>query len=107
MDIDGALPDLNQLISDVAEVIEQHTTDLTGLEQQLASQQITSDYLEINEDPIDLGMSTQELGLFTACPGETIEFHMRLTDLPGVDSMDQSIALGNYVFAIQLLDNTD
>ena len=60
-----------------------------GLMQLAASQTIVANYLEVNDAPIEL--TDGEITLpttFTQCNGETLEFHLALTDEAGLLFMD-------------------
>lgn len=75
-----------------------------GLTQLLASQTIVANYLEVNEAAIEL--TDGEITLptsFTQCTGETIEFHLALTDEAGLLLDDMSMESANNELTIVTL----
>ena len=63
-----------------------------GLTQKLETQTIVANYLEVNEAAIELtdGRITLPTS-FTQCTGETLEFHLTLTDEAGLLFMDNTM----------------
>lgn len=80
--------------------------DPLGLETLVTSQMILADYIEVNEDVIDLNLGTTTVGTFTLCEGETLEFHLALTDEAGTMNADpMSPSEMNELTAVTLLAN--
>ena len=81
--------------------------DPLGLETLVTSQMILADYINVNEDVIDLNTGTTTVGTFTLCMGETLEFHLALTDEAGTMNDDpMSPSEMNELTAVTLLANS-
>jgi hypothetical protein len=78
---------------------------LSDLQMETASQTITSDETFVNNADIVVMALDTELGTFDLCPGETLEFHLALSDVAGLDT-SMAVELGdNEVLKLYLTEN--
>ena len=101
----------NEMTEDVIDVttMQLSSEDVPlGLEPAIMSQMIVADYLEVNEDIImlDDGINTLP-STFSLCPGETLDFHLALTNEAGTDANNMSSPSATNEFtAVTLLAGT-
>ena len=68
---------------------------------------ILADYIEVNEDEIPLDSETVTVGNFNLCTGETLEFHLALTDEAGTLNDDpMTPSMMNELTAVTLSANS-
>lgn len=73
----------------------------------LSTQMITSDYVIVNENRIELDMAMVDVGTFNLCGRETLEFQLALSDVPGLDMSMMDVSTGNRVLSVSLLAGTE
>ena len=68
---------------------------------------ILADYITVNDAEIPLDSGTVTVGNFNLCEGETLEFHLALTDEAGVmNANPNELSILNELTAVTLLANT-
>lgn len=100
---DDDLTDAETVISMTTNAISMNTSSMNDLEDQIALQDINSDYIFVNSNPMVLTTSPEVLAMFDLCVGETLDFHLALTDEPGVDANGLVIGNTNTVQNVALL----
>ena len=107
MAVEASLATVTQSNMDNATLIADNTDLLNNtLLPALQGQLVGKDYIEINRNRILLDQATSDppIGAFNVCIGETVEFHLAMSDEPGLDMNDSSIfSTDNKVTGIQLL----
>ena len=82
--------------------------DPAALMAMVAAQTITADYLEVNIDAIELTDGDMILPTtFTVCEGDTVEFHLAMTDEPGLTDNPFVESMTNEGTVVTLLANDE
>lgn len=102
MEVETALEGIVQGNMDNASMIETNTMNVEQLQMDVEKQTVVADYIQINPTAITLDMATQTVGEFILCAGETLEFHLAMSDEPGIVMGDTTFSSDNKVVNVKL-----
>ena len=107
MEVETALEDIMQGNSDNADLILINTNLVTQLQMDIEKQTVVADFISINDDIWELSMPTTPVGSFNLCDGETLEFHLAMSDEPGIVMGDTTFSSDNKVISVKLLEGAE
>ena len=107
MDVQDALDLVTQGNIDNAALILINTNQVDQLQMDIEKQTVVADFIFINEDRLTLDQPTQPVGSFNLCDGETLEFHLAMSDEPGIVMGGTTFSSDNKVVNVKLLEGTE
>lgn len=107
MAVEDALDLVEQGNIDNAALILINTNQVDQLQMDIEKQTVVADFIFINDVRLTLDATTNPLGSFNLCDGETLEFHLAMSDEPGIVMGGTTFSSDNKVVNVKLLEGAE